>query len=414
MKKTCSTWTIVYLACAALMGFLGLRRIAIAAVPMAIVGGAILWLGLAYIGGIGDKVRKAALIRRAINGETPRDGQIIAAVGRMEPLDDILLSPFQRVPCVAYSYRVARPRRKTVETDYKGVGLVPSSIGPMKLLAWPNLDVTETLCSGDDLLRHAREYVAETHFIVPEMMKPTPTKSPRVRYDHKNSHPDSTLTGSMLYEAVVRPGEEVCAFGYYSAMEGGLTHEPDVLVPSLTLMNGSAGDIMRRFVRRSIGNIIGGLVCIAIAAAATIVLYANVPLAAAEQMSPNRTTFWWEVRLERLIKRHVKTDETVPTELETGRAHGRIAVGDREVRPTRCAATLRDNFITVTFDDNAASATIDFRTNTLAHLELLGTTITNDAEVEVLNVDRKWIEGRITYIGDDAKCRIAFKAPVTE
>jgi hypothetical protein len=199
---------------------------------------------------------------------------------------------------------------------------------------------------------------------------------------------------------VLRPDEEVCALGYYSASEGGLTHEPNTLVPSLKIMNGDPHAIRRRLVRRSIGNILGGLFFVALAVAGVLALYINIPLEAAEQMSPNRTTWWWEVRLERLIARH-HPNESTPTMLDSGEARGRIVVGDREVRPT--TATMTGN--TIDIDNGAAIATID--SDRLTHLELLGKTI-EGAEFENLGGG----EGRITYLGDDAKCRIAFKAAV--
>jgi hypothetical protein len=200
----------------------------------------------------------------------------------------------------------------------------------------------------------------------------------------------------MLYETVLRPDQEVCALGRYSASEGGLTQD-------VKIMNGSPAAIRARLVRRSIGNILGGLFCIALAAGGLIALYANVPIAAAEQMSPDRTTWWWELRLQQLIDRRWPPDGTIPTELERGLARGRIVVGDREVHPTTATAT--DD--TITIGNGDAVATI--AGERLTHLELLGKPV-EDAELEVLNVDVRFVEGRITYLGDDAKCRIAFKA----
>lgn len=399
MKRTCSSWAVVWAGCTLLMGFLAFRRIAIAAIPGGFVGGILLVLGLGYIAGVRDKVRIAGLIRRALDGEPPRDGEIVAVIGRLMPLDDTLLSPFRREPCLAYSYRVAVPHNKTTTTDFKGIALAPSMIGSTKLLAWPELDVPETYCHREEEQRHALEYAEQTRFTVAEMFKPDNTRAPRLRFDHRNSiATDDSMKRGMLFESVLRPNEEVCAIGYYSVSEGGLTHEPNTLVPSLKVMNGDPGAIRARLVRRSIGNIIGGLFLIALAATGLFVLYRNVPLAAAEQMSPNRTTWWWEVRLERLVAHH-EPNESTPTMLDPGEARGRIVVGDREVRPTTAVASGD----TITFDNGDAVATIDG--SRLMHLELLGKTI-DGATFEDLG-DR---EGRITYLGDDAKCRIAFKA----
>src|SRR6478672_3068689 len=150
MRKTCGFSAVVWACCTLLMGFLAWRRIAIAAIPGAFVGGLLLWLGLAYISGVGDKVRTARLIRSALNGEPPRDGEVVAVIGRLMPLDDTLLSPFRREPCLAYSYRVAVPHNKTTTTDFQGIALAPSTIGSTKLLAWPQLDVPETYCHREE------------------------------------------------------------------------------------------------------------------------------------------------------------------------------------------------------------------------------------------------------------------------
>jgi hypothetical protein len=179
MKKTCSFWAVVWGGCTLLMGFLAFRRIAIAAIPGGFVGGILLMLGLAYISGVRDKVRTARLIRRALNGEPPRDGEFVAVIGRLMPLDDALFSPFRREPCLAYSYRVAVPHNKTTTTDFQGIALVPSMIGSTKLLAWPELDVPETYCHREEERRHALEYAEQTHFTVAAMFKPDKTRTPR-------------------------------------------------------------------------------------------------------------------------------------------------------------------------------------------------------------------------------------------
>lgn len=400
MKKTCGGWAIVFLACALLMGFLAGRRILFAAIPGGFIGGALLWLGLAYISGIGDKMRTAGLIRRALAGDPPRDGERSAVIGRITPLGETLVSPFRRQPCVAYSYRVETPHRHSTTTDFQGIALTPSMIGSTKLLAWPDLDVPEAYCHREEERRNALEYEHQTHFTVAQMFKPDNTRAPRVRYDHRNQIAGDAMKYGMLYERAVPPEEEVCAIGYYSASEGGLTHEPNTLVPSLKLMNGDPSAIRARLIRRSIGNILGGLLFIALAAAGLFLLYRNVPLEAAEQMSPNRTTWWWEVRLERLVA-HREPNESTPTMLAEGEARGRIVVGDREVRPLTASASGN----TIHFDNDDAVATIE--SDRLTHLELLGKTI-EGAQFESLG-DR---EGRITYIGDDAKCRLAFHAAV--
>jgi len=361
---------------------------------------------------------RARKIKRALSGETPRDGEIVAAIGRIVPLGDTLYSPFQRVPCVAYKYRARVQGNKTMRTDFDGYALTPSMIdgphGAVKLLAWPELDVPEKYCNTPELRQNALDYVAKTPFTIPQTFRPDLTTSPGVRFDHQTAAADATLQRASLFEAVLRPGEEVCALGYYSATEGGLTHEPAEVVPALTIMNGDAAAIQRRLVRRSIGNFIGGVIFIALAVFGMLVLYVNVPLEASEQMSPNRRTWWWEVRLEQLIHRFKPRDPNAwtPTNFTAGRAEGRISVRDREEHPMTATATREGDLVTVTFDRGIAFAVIDTTTKQLTHFELLGTTYTEGAELELLGADERSIEGRITYLGTDARCRIAFNANV--
>jgi hypothetical protein len=432
LKKACTLWMAIYFACAIAIGLIAARRMLIAAAPAGFVGGFLLWVGIAYLAGIGVKVSKARKLGAALRGDTPRDGNVIAVEGRIMPIQETLTSPFERVPCVAYSYKIQMPQGRTAaQWEYQGIALAPSVIqgprGSMKLLAFPELDVPEKLCSG--ALQSARDYVGSTEFTDWVPFVKDDTKKPRVRYDHKRSHPEK-LEYAMLYEKVVPPGQDVCVFGLYSATEGGLTHEKDVAVPSLTLMNGDAAKIQRTLIRRSIGNAIGGVIFLAATIVGLGILYANVPLEASEQLNPNRKTWWWEVRLERFLDQklqrppHDKRQESTPTNYAIGIAHGRIEVNGREVDPTAAAAARARRTYRVALMDgamNVGNATIEIRPqHRLTHLDLLGTTIApeefaQNGELECLDWDDDKIEGRITYLGSDGqpRCRVAFKAPVT-
>src|SRR3954463_4042143 len=108
LKKTCAIWALVFLGCAALVGFLCAHRLPIAALPGGVIGGGLLWLAFAYFFGIFDKWKKAQMIRRAIDGATPRDARIAAALGRIVPSQETLTSPIGRKPCVIYTYEMKR------------------------------------------------------------------------------------------------------------------------------------------------------------------------------------------------------------------------------------------------------------------------------------------------------------------
>ena len=422
LKKACGLWIAIYAICAIAIALVAGRRLLIAALPAGLIGGFLLWLGIAYFSGIGVKISKARKLGAALRGDTPRDGDVIAVEGRIMPIQETLTSPFERVACVAYSYKIQMPQgRNAAAWEYQGLALVPSIIqgqhGSMKLLAVPEFDVPEKLCR--DAQQNARDYIASTEFTVAVPFVPDDKKSPRVRIDHRRSHPEK-LEYASLYEKVVPSGQEVCVFGVYSATKGGMTD-------ALTLMNGDAAAIRRTLLRRSIGNAIGAAIFILLTIAGLGALYANIPLEAGEQMNPNRTTWWWEVRLERWLDKelqrppHDKRQEMTPTNFPTGVAHGRIEVNGREVDPTSATATRAHRTYEVTFTDGVMHATIEIKPqHRLTHLDLLGTTIApedfaKNGELECLDWGDDKIEGRITYLGGDGqpRCRVAFKASVT-
>jgi len=271
-KQACGFWTLLYVVCAAIVGVIAGRISILAAIPGAIVGGGLLCTAIACLAGVREKVSKVNAIRRSLRGDQIRDGEIIAAAGRITPLHETLTSPFGRVACVAYKYRIEVRSLRKLPWEYEGAALAPSMIqasrGSMKLLALPKLEVPEKECRGVD----AAQFVASTEFEIQIPMQPIDTRSPRVRYDHRRLKPDP-LDHAIVYEKVVTPGQEVCVLGVYSAVEGGLTQEPDVVIPTLTLMNGDASAIQRDLVSRALGNLIAAIVSVGLLLASLAALY---------------------------------------------------------------------------------------------------------------------------------------------
>jgi len=413
-------WLLVYLLCAIGVGGLAARRLLVAGGPVGLIGGGLLWLGLAYLSGIPRKMAKARQIRSALAGEPLRDGKIGAIAGRIEPLGETLVSPFTHTPCVAYSYQIRMPQsRGSAPWEYKGVAMVPCAIGSLKLLALPALDVPERFRRGDEAIRNAEGYIASAEFTVPVPFKPDDVATPRARFDHRVSNPETDLRRTMLYERVVTPGQQVCAFGRYDAALGGLAHESDSIVPTLTLMEGDGTAIQHTLARRILGNGIGGLALIALVLFALITLYVKVPLAAAEQMQPRRNTWWWEVRVDDWMQRvfdDMRREEFIPTGLAAGIAQGRIEVAGRDVRVQSASATHDGNDVRITLSDSSnvvATVIIDENAHTLTRLELLGQPIAAPAELDVIRVSSDSVEGRLTSLGKDARCRVAFNAAFT-
>src|SRR5512132_1136418 len=106
MKRSCGIWFAVYLLLAAAIGVITYRRFPQieADIGAGIVGGGVAWMGVAYIVGIKDKFRAAALIQRGLNGDPPRDGEKVAAIGRLSVTGQPLISPLSKTSCVAYKY----------------------------------------------------------------------------------------------------------------------------------------------------------------------------------------------------------------------------------------------------------------------------------------------------------------------
>jgi hypothetical protein len=112
------------------------------AVMIGVLGGTFAAMLLSSFIGLFTGGRDRGAIRRAINGEAPRNGRLEAASGPIRALGQPLESPFTGRPCVAYDYDVKRAAKGA--SDFAGVALAPSAIdtprGPAHVLGWALLD----------------------------------------------------------------------------------------------------------------------------------------------------------------------------------------------------------------------------------------------------------------------------------
>lgn len=435
MKKACGLQLLLYVLLAAAVGAIVYRRYPAgeAAIVSAIFGGFAAYLGLTYLLAIPGKLREGRMIRRALAGERPVDGDKIAAIGRLVPTGSPLTSPITKTPAVAYKYEI-RSSGKNSSLLYSGFGLTPSTIqggqGGMRLLAYPELDVKAKYLNGGEPAKNAEAYVAATEFRDPtkggfgaaiaEMMALYKDDDGDVRNDQKSTRQDWDFNHLRLSEWVVRPGEPVCIIGHYSSQRGGIVADPKMPLQQVTVKTGEPDSFAGRSVRGAIGYLIAGIIFLTGTIAGLTAFYANVPLEASEQMNPEMRASWPEIKLERLIENRVRppmrergwlsSGETVAIVPPPGTASGRV----NDTFVTRAAATRENGLTTIRLDDNAAVITLD-KNNRLLTLRLFENNIEDpqSADLQIARNDEEGVVGGLTYLGKGfTGCRVIFNAPV--
>jgi hypothetical protein len=207
---------------------------------------------------------------------------------------------------------------------------------------------------------------------------------------------------------------------------GGLVAEPGM--PLSVSIRDAAENVTGRSVAGAFGNLVGGILFLAIAAAGLAALYAFVPLSASEQMLPNLRRTWREVRLERTIDRKLRPplrkagllDSGTPAVmLDLGAARGRITANGRDAGVTRAAATRLGDTITIHIDDDAAVLTVENNRPTalrFGNAAVDPSTFARDLEVDITSsLHHGEVAGRFTYFRDDAEspaARVTFHAPL--
>jgi len=118
--------------------------------------------------------RDWSLISAARHALPPRDGELIAVAGTIQPLADPVIAPFSGAECVVCEYDLAGPQRvadaedpETTGSDYAGFLMTPSVIrslaGDVRLLGFPILEGFGDLpCYGSTAARNARDFVTGT------------------------------------------------------------------------------------------------------------------------------------------------------------------------------------------------------------------------------------------------------------
>jgi hypothetical protein len=272
MKKGCLFWLLLYAVFAALYYTTLHGRFTPPADRIgALVGALGLLSGVAAVSDLIGRRAKARENRRLLAmaraAEAPVDGQRTAVLGTLVGLGPLLLSPFGRVRCVAYSYGIShRTGGRSIGSagqkvdDFGGYAMAPSGlrtpIGDFRLLGFPALDGFDTPLSKPGHFSNAGSWLAETPFedmtglraVTAGSGEVLPDDEGAVRRDWRTAGDDFALVPRrhQLTEAVVRDGEEVCAVGVYSAAEGGLVPDPSL---GLKLIRGD-GEAVAQQMRR--------------------------------------------------------------------------------------------------------------------------------------------------------------------
>jgi hypothetical protein len=447
MKWSCGIWLAVYLLLAAAIGAITYRRFphVEAAAGAAIIGGGVAWLGIAYFFGIKDKYRAAALIQRGLDGDAPRDGEKVAAIGRLSAAGQLLVSPLSRSSCIAYKYEINSRSGDDEITYYSGFAMTPSSIQTrqqsIRLLAWSDPKLKWVYVPASDGQRSAEEYIAATEFREPAILNIRQSFSDlmamyrdddgTVRWDQRGVRPplDTNkpidLSAVTYREMLLRPSDPVCVIGRYSAQRGGIVPSDHPLADPVTLELGEREAFIPRATAGAVGYLIGGTIFLSVIAIAFIVFHALVPLDAAERMAPNMVASWPEIRLERLLDMRVRPmmrnmgmldSSQVMIQIPPGTANGRVKSDGREEVVAHATAQRDDaGNTTVTIDDRAVVLTIS-ATRKPIRFAILGKEIAPAAAAIRIDEMEKEVAGRVTYLPDDdsAACRVTFRAGIMQ
>lgn len=438
MKRSCTIWLAVYLLLAAAAGAVAYRRYPDPSVAAGagFVGGAVLWMAVGYFAGIARKFGTASMIKRALNDDAPRDGQKIAAIGRLSPSGGALTSPLSKSACVAYRYEIRSGPLNDDASFYEGFALTPSVIQgrqrSIRLLAMPDFKTVgwQTVPAAQ-AQGNAEEYIAATNFresilrdfktVVADTIAMYKDTDGSVRWDQKGVQPPLDagkpidLQRATYREQLLRPGDSVCVIGTYSAERGGIVPSDHPLMDPVTLEVGEREAFTGRAATGAVGYFIGGLIFTAIAALALIIFCALVPL-----NTPHPTPV--EIRFERFLDARVRpllnkasavSKRSTSRTLALGEAKGWVKAAGRNQTVTRASAQAIGNATTIHIDDDALVMTVT-DSHTVLRLAVFGQDVPPDAAtVWVYELKDNLIDGRVTITSDNSRgpaCRVWFRA----
>lgn len=301
----------MFLALASASGWFVYRRAPwfSAAAIGAFAGGVTLVVLVSWIGSVLTRMAEWGLIVRARFGSEPRDGKRAAIIGTLRGKGE-LAAPFSRERCVLYSYEILAREVSDGESQerkvYEGFAMVPLSIEHdterTRILArpeLPKLPPTQPKSAGG---WSVRRFVESTTFVPAPAASAEPKDlshtDGHLRLDYRHDPATKNLDACRTVEQLVRSETNVCALGTYRA-------DRHALIAPVTLRTGSAFGIAAAW--RIVNAVLASAFAAAIAIVAVAVFCANFPLDAVEQSHPQWTLAWWEIDLERLVDKNVRT-----------------------------------------------------------------------------------------------------------
>lgn len=441
MKKACVFPLALYLVIAAIVGAVVYRRFPESgpALMAGFIGGLIVWLGVIYLVAIPGRIGEARMIRRAVSGLPPNDGDKFAAIGRLASTGAPVIAPFSRTPAVACKYEIDSHAGEGMATIYSGFAMNPCSIqgrhGTLRLLAYPDLKVKASHIAAKDALQNAKQYIASAKFreatagklreAFAEMMALYKDDDGTIRYDQKNAGADGDdLSHADFKEWIVRAGDQVCVIGQYSSQRGGIVYDPKNPLVQVKVEVGEPEVFARRAMRGAVWYFVAGAVFLTLATAGMVAFLASVPLEAAEKMNPQLQVTWPEVRFERWIESRVRTplreagmigSPVVSNDLSAGMAAGRV----NDLPVTTAEASRDAEGTTIRVGDDAVVIRLDRRDQPVA-LRIAGTDIprdrwSSDLDFQVDSADGPFIPGRIIFVSSNPAlpaARATFNAAV--
>ena len=348
--RACLTWLALYAVIAFAIAYVVERRVGVRqpAVVVGLIGGFIAWIGLGYLVKAFQRVGEVWLIWRAMSGAEPVDGQRFAAIGPINPAGRTLTSPITKSPAVAYSYKIMNASGGT----WAGAAMTQSTIRfgtqAIKVLAQPELDFKHERLSGEPAVGHATEYIRNTKFEPSGEI--TVAHDGSFRQDIGRNNQTSSLRHALITEQVIKPGEEVCVFGRFSADRNALVADDKARI-----VKGTPSALIGMRASSMVSNLVAGAVTLAVVTFALTALYAVIPLDVVPDPS------WPEVRVEKVIDEQVRPKlatyaSMLPNiqlgdNLAPGQARGRIKTAAGETAITTASANPVDGAIHVFLGD---------------------------------------------------------------
>ena len=307
MKKTCLTFVLIYVGAAAAVsvgaflwdptppgaqdGELSVMQVRLdAAVTIGGVTAIPLTLAIACLIGIATTMKEWRLVAASLSGSPLEDGRRMAAVGTLRALAPPLQAPLSRRECTIYHYEIRfppPPNSKFSDTlGYWGHGMAPCQIdslaGSVRLLAYADLDFPpeEQGPAGLPNAVHHLEATSSSSTEIDvlggsglrEFQQLLADDDGRISGDFRLVAPQASLEGCRFQERVIRHGDELCAFGYYSSARGGFVPLPGCpeIFP-IRIVKGAPREVARRLRNTAIQSGFGAVLFLAFTVGALLV-----------------------------------------------------------------------------------------------------------------------------------------------